>query len=137
MSCCVCPAPCLGIVRQKRNILCYDKLHEFAEYRLRTTLMHKLSLDEVRAIADLARLTLSEDEVARYAAQLSQILSYFQALQAVDTSDVPPIASVLLAATEDALRADGAPVALSPAEAVANAPQAENNQFKVSAVLDE
>lgn len=99
--------------------------------------MHKLSLDEVRAIADLARLALSEDEVARYAAQLSQILNYFQALQAVDTSDVPPMASVLPPADEAALRIDGAPVALSPAEAVANAPQAEDDQFKVSAVLDE
>jgi len=103
----------------------------------RTTLMHNLSLDEVRAIADLARLALSEDDVTRYAAQLSQILSYFQALQALDTSHISPLVSVLPAAQETSLRVDGAPLALTPAQAIANAPDSQDDQFKVSAVLDE
>lgn len=97
--------------------------------------MQSLSHDEVRAIADLARLALTEEEVAKYATQLSQILSYFQKLQEVDTSQIPPTASVL--PVNNVLRADVAGQALTPALATANAPSAEDDQFKVSAVLDE
>jgi aspartyl-tRNA(Asn)/glutamyl-tRNA(Gln) amidotransferase subunit C len=97
--------------------------------------MQSLSHDEVRAIADLARLALTEEDVAKYATQLSQILSYFQKLQEVDTSQMPPMASVL--PVNNVLRVDVAAQALTPAQATLNAPSAEDDQFKVSAVLDE
>ena len=45
-----------------------------------------LSADDVRAIADLARLQLGEDDVPRYQQQLSAILGYFQKLEELDTS---------------------------------------------------
>jgi aspartyl-tRNA(Asn)/glutamyl-tRNA(Gln) amidotransferase subunit C len=92
-----------------------------------------LSLDEVRAIADLARLALTEDEVALYARQLSAILGDFQLLQAVDTAHIAPTASVL--PLKSVMRPDTPSTPLPPAEVVANAPQAEADQFKVSAVL--
>jgi aspartyl-tRNA(Asn)/glutamyl-tRNA(Gln) amidotransferase subunit C len=94
-----------------------------------------LSHEEVRRIAELAKLDLTEEEVALYAGQLSNILDYFQKLQTLDTSHIEPTASVL--PLKNVLRPDVATTPLSPAEVIANAPDAEDNQFRVSAVLDE
>ncbi len=94
----------------------------------------RLSHDEVRDIADLAKLNLSDDELTKYTQQLSQILDYFTLLQEVDTSDVSPTASV--SPLRSVMRADENPQALAPEQVVKNAPSAESNQFKVRAVLD-
>ncbi|MEL6407566.1 MAG: Asp-tRNA(Asn)/Glu-tRNA(Gln) amidotransferase subunit GatC [Chloroflexota bacterium] len=93
----------------------------------------RLSHDEVRDIAELAKLDLSDDEVALYAQQLSQILDYFTLLEEVDTSDVDVTASVI--PLRSVMREDVNPAAIVPEDAVKNAPSAEANQFKVSAVL--
>jgi aspartyl-tRNA(Asn)/glutamyl-tRNA(Gln) amidotransferase subunit C len=93
----------------------------------------RLTHEEVRAIADLARLELTESEVTLYANQLSAILEDFQKLQQVDTSHIAPTASVL--PIKSVMRADIPAQPLTPAEVTANAPAAEDDQFKVSAVL--
>ncbi len=93
-----------------------------------------LSADDVRAIADLARLELSEDDVARYQRQLSDILDYFQKLEELDTSHIDPTSTVL--PLTNVMRADKAGPALSVDEAVANAPDSDGEQFRVRAVLD-
>ncbi len=94
-----------------------------------------VSLDDVRDIAELAKLELTEEEIATYAKQLSDILSYFEHLQAVDTSGIDAIASVL--PLSNVLRADVAQPALTPQQAIANAPESQDDQFRVHAVLDE
>lgn len=94
-----------------------------------------LSHDTVRAIAELARLELTDDEIALYADQLSHILDYFEHLQGVDTSHIEPTASVL--PITNVLRPDVVGKPLSPQEVTANASDADENQFRVSAVLDE
>ena len=94
-----------------------------------------LTPDTIRQIAELAKLELSDDEVERYRTQLSDILDYFQRLQTVDTSHIEPTASVL--PLRNVLRADKAEPALSPDEAIANAPDSDDHQFRVSAVLPE
>lgn len=93
----------------------------------------RLSLDEIRDIAELAKLNLSDDELAMYTQQLSQILDYFTLLQEVDTSSVSPTASV--SSLRSVMRADENPSALTPEQVVQNAPDSELNQFKVRAVL--
>ena len=93
-----------------------------------------LSADDVRAIADLARLELSEDDVARYQRQLSDILDYFQKLEELDTSHIDPTSSVL--PLTNVTRPDRAGSALSVDEALANAPDSDGEQFRVRAVLD-
>ena len=93
-----------------------------------------LSADDVRAIADLARLELSEADVARYQRQLSDILDYFQKLEELDTSHIDPTSSVL--PLTNVMRADEAGAALPVAEAIANAPDSDGEQFRVRAVLD-
>jgi aspartyl-tRNA(Asn)/glutamyl-tRNA(Gln) amidotransferase subunit C len=95
--------------------------------------VNTITLDDVRAIADLARLALTEDEVAMYAEQLSQILESFTLLQEVDTSAVEPTASVL--PLKSIMRQDEAQPALKPEDAVQNAPESEDNQFRVLPVL--
>ena len=93
-----------------------------------------LSADQVRAIAELARLELSEDDIARYQRQLSDILVYFQKLEELDTAHIDPTSSVL--PLTNVLRRDEAGAPLPVEEAVANAPDSDGHQFRVRAVLD-
>lgn len=93
-----------------------------------------LSADDVRAIADLARLELSEEDVKRYQKQLSDVLGYFQKLEELDTSHIDPTSSVL--PLTNVMREDKATTALSVDDAVTNAPDSNGEQFRVSAVLD-
>jgi aspartyl-tRNA(Asn)/glutamyl-tRNA(Gln) amidotransferase subunit C len=53
-----------------------------------------LTKDQVRHIAKLARLTLSEEEVAKFALELTAIFGYVDMLQEVDTKNVPATAQV-------------------------------------------
>lgn len=92
-----------------------------------------LSHEAVRGIAELAKLDLTDAEIALYAGQLSNILDHFQRLQALDTSHIEPTASVL--PLKNVLRADEAGMPLPPEQVIANAPDADQNQFRVSAVL--
>ncbi len=92
-----------------------------------------LSAEDVRAIADLARLELSEDDVARYQQQLSAILDYFQKLEELDTSQIDPTSSVL--PLSSVMRVDEAGCPLPLAAVVANAPDSDGAQFRVRAVL--
>lgn len=95
----------------------------------------ELTPEEVRNIAELAKLDLTDDEVALYAGQLTSILGHFQRLQELDTSHIAPTASVL--PLKNVLRPDIAAKPLSPEQVIANAPDAEDHQFRVSAVLGE
>ena len=89
--------------------------------------------EDVRAIADLARLELSDADVALYQRQLSDILAYFQKLQEVDTEHIDPTSSVL--PLTNVMRADEAADPLPLAAVVANAPDSDGEQFRVRAVL--
>ncbi len=94
----------------------------------------KLSRAEVKHIALLCRLGLSEEEVERFQEQLSNILENFEILQQVDTSDVPPMSHVL--PLENVFREDEAAPSLTQEEALANAPRREEEFFRVHAVLE-
>ena len=93
-----------------------------------------LTLQEVDHIAELARLSLSAEEKARYREQLSAILDYAGRLQALDTSGIPPTSSILPA--RSVLRNDESRPGLSREELLRNAPLTENNQFRVPPILE-
>ncbi len=95
----------------------------------------KISRDQVEHIAELAKLDLTEAEVEMYAEQLSAILDYVEQLNRLDTSAIPPTASVL--PLHNVLRPDEARPSLPTGERLANAPDAAQDQFRVAAVLDE
>ena len=94
----------------------------------------KLTLEEVEHIAELARLRLSEDEKNRFSEQLSDILEYAARLQLVDTSGISPTSSV--SAVRSLLRADEPRPGLSLQDTLRNAPDTENNQFRVPPILE-
>ena len=94
----------------------------------------KLSREEVKHLALLARLGLSEAELERFREQLSNILENFETLQQVDTGDVPPTSHSI--AQESVLRDDEPTPSLPAGEVLANAPSQEEDYFKVRAVLE-
>jgi aspartyl-tRNA(Asn)/glutamyl-tRNA(Gln) amidotransferase subunit C len=94
----------------------------------------KLTLAQVEHIAQLARLDLSEAEKLRYREQLSAILDYANRLQALDTGDIPPTASVL--PPRSVLRPDLVRPGLALPDLLRNAPDTEADQFRVPPVLE-
>ena len=93
-----------------------------------------LSLEEVRHIAELARLSLTDEELETYREQLSSILDHVASLQELDTSGIPPTSSVLPPQT--VLRQDEPRPGLTLDQVLKNAPDAESGQFRVPPVLD-
>ena len=96
--------------------------------------MAKLSLEEVETIAELAKLTLTDEEKTTFQEQLSAILDYAEMLQQVDTTDIPPSTSAI--PLKNVMRSDEVRPSLSNKDALSNAPDADEASFKVRAVLD-
>jgi aspartyl-tRNA(Asn)/glutamyl-tRNA(Gln) amidotransferase subunit C len=97
----------------------------------------KITPDQVRYVADLANLRLTDDEIARLAREMDEILTHIDKLNELDTSDVAPMAQVLYAASEDAaLRPDVECEPLGQELALANAPLAGQGYFKVPKVIE-
>jgi len=94
-----------------------------------------LSHDQVKHIATLARIGLSDEDIDRFAGQLSVILDYFERLSAVDTSDVPPTAHTL--SLHNVWREDEATPSTDKELIIANAPLREGDHFRVSVILGE
>ncbi len=95
----------------------------------------KLSREEVLHIALLARLGLTETEADSLREQLSDILENFEALQEVDTTDIPPTAQSI--PLQNVMRNDDEVVpSLPPNQILANAPRREEGFFRVRAVLE-
>jgi len=96
-----------------------------------------LSEKDVRYVADLANLRLSDEEVPRMSHDLGQILTYIEELNALDTSKVEPMAQVLFDADETAtLREDIPHTPLSNQDALANALASGAGYYKVPKVID-
>ncbi|HCE16444.1 MAG TPA: Asp-tRNA(Asn)/Glu-tRNA(Gln) amidotransferase GatCAB subunit C [Anaerolinea thermolimosa] len=93
-----------------------------------------LTRAEVEHIARLARLELTEEELSRFSEQLSSILDYAARLREIDTSTIPPTASVL--DTGLPLREDVPAPSLDVTAVLRNAPQVEDHQFRVPPVLE-
>jgi len=93
-----------------------------------------ITRDEVRHVAMLFRMSLSEEEITRLQQQLSQIIDYFQVLQQVDTEGVPPTSHTL--SLENVMRADESRPSYSAEDILANAPLSEGGFFRVRAVLE-
>ena len=97
----------------------------------------KLTDDEVRYVADLANLRLSEEEVHRMSHDLGQILTYIEELNKLDTTAVAPMAQVLFDADETAtLREDRPRRPLSNHQALENSALSGGGYFKVPKVIE-
>lgn len=93
----------------------------------------RITAEEVRITARMARLRLEEAEVERMAVELGRILDYVASLEQVDTTGVAPLdhPGVLTCP----LRPDEVGVHLPQLEALRNAPAAEQGHFAVPAIL--
>jgi aspartyl-tRNA(Asn)/glutamyl-tRNA(Gln) amidotransferase subunit C len=96
-----------------------------------------LSEKDVRYVAELANLRLSDEEVPRMSRDLGEILTYIEQLNELDTSNVEPMAQVLYQSDETAtLREDVPRACLSNADALANASVSGAGYFKVPRVIE-
>lgn len=89
---------------------------------------------DVRYVAQLARLDLSEAEIETFQTQLGHVLEHVEALRKVDVSAVEPTAHA--SAVFNVFRADEVRPSLPPQTVLANAPRQANDLFVVTKVLD-
>jgi aspartyl-tRNA(Asn)/glutamyl-tRNA(Gln) amidotransferase subunit C len=95
--------------------------------------MAKLSRADVEHVAHLARLGLSEEELARLEGQLNHILDQYAVLATLDTEHIPPTAQTIELA--NILREDVVQPSLAVDEALGNAPVRSGDHFVVPAIL--
>lgn len=93
-----------------------------------------INIQDVEHVARLARLDLSEEEKEMFTAQLSAILKYAEKLNELDTSNVEPTTHVLH--VSNVMRDDEVKESLPIEKVLRNAPDDEDGQFKVPAVLE-
>jgi len=97
----------------------------------------KLTEEQVRYVAGLANLALTEGEIHQYAHDLSDILTHIDKLNELNTDGVAPMAQVLFESGDSStLRADEPHVCLSNADAVGNAAISGQGYFKVPRVIE-
>jgi aspartyl-tRNA(Asn)/glutamyl-tRNA(Gln) amidotransferase subunit C len=104
------------------------------KYYLMTQNSAMLTIDEVRHVAQLAKLTLSDEELVKFQTQLSAILDYVRQLQAVDTTGVEETSQVT--GLENVLRDDVVVENLSNEEALSNVKSKHKGYVKVPGVLE-
>ena len=95
----------------------------------------KIDEAQVRKVAQLGRLDLSDKEIAEITIHLSGILGYVEKLNEVDTSNVEPLAHCL--PVSNVFRADEIKESLGTEKTLANAPQSDEDFFKVPKILDD
>ena len=95
--------------------------------------MSRITADEVRELAMLARLRLSDQEVAAMTDNLGAILEYVDALRALDTAAVEPMTHAV--PFDCPTRADEAKPSLPLDDALANAPRRDGNLFQVPRIV--
>ncbi len=94
----------------------------------------KVNREEVQHIALLARLGVDEADLGKFSVQLSNIVENFEILQQIDTTGVPPTSHPV--PLNSVMRDDEVLPSYPPADILANAPQEEDDSFRVRAVLE-
>jgi aspartyl-tRNA(Asn)/glutamyl-tRNA(Gln) amidotransferase subunit C len=94
----------------------------------------KLSTSDVEYVAKLARLEVTEAEKEKFTAQLNDILLYIDQLNEMDTKGVAPMSHAI--AVTNAFREDKVAESLGTQKALANAPDARGEFFRVPKVID-
>tara|TARA_B100000482_G_scaffold36360_1_gene22978 strand:+ start:253 stop:546 length:294 start_codon:yes stop_codon:yes gene_type:complete len=95
--------------------------------------MSRISADDVRKVAKLARLNLPDDKIATYTGQLESILGYVSQLEQVDTTGVPETTRAV--EVTNVTRQDGIDPTPVREEILNQAPQREGDFFRVPKIL--
>jgi len=93
----------------------------------------KISKKEVEHVTNLARLTLSDNELEKITEQLGEILSYVEKLRELKTADVKPTTHVF--SVSNAFREDRVTQSLSRKKSLVNAPEQNGESFQVPRVI--
>jgi aspartyl-tRNA(Asn)/glutamyl-tRNA(Gln) amidotransferase subunit C len=96
--------------------------------------MSKISLDQVKHVAHLARLAITDEEVEKFATHLDSIIKFAEQLNELDTEGIEPTSHVLN--IKNVLREDKATQGLPREEVLKNAPEHQGGQFKVPSILE-
>ena len=95
----------------------------------------KIDKEQVKKVAKLSRLELTEAEIEEFTGQLSAILGYVEKMNELDTDSVEPLAHCL--PMHNVFRRDCVKDSLGTEKALANAPQRDGQFFKVPKILDD
>jgi len=95
----------------------------------------KIDQQQVRKVAKLSRLELTESEVQEFTGQLGAILEYVEKMNELDTDNVEPLAHCL--PVSNVFREDRVKESIGTEKALANAPDRDESFFKVPKILDD
>ena len=96
--------------------------------------MTRITMDEVKHVANLARLAITEEEAEKLTNELDAIISFAEELNELDTENVLPTSHVL--DMKNIFREDVSKPGLPVEEVLKNAPDHENGQIKVPAIIE-
>ena len=96
--------------------------------------MTRITMDEVKHVANLARLAITEEEAEKLTSDLDAIISFAEELNELDTENVEPTSHVL--DMKNIFREDVSKPGLPVEEVLKNAPDHENGQIKVPAIIE-
>jgi len=92
-----------------------------------------ISLNEIKKLAALSKLSIADDEMDKYSQQLSDILDYVSQLEKVDTTDVEPLLNVLDQINDS--KPDEPQPSITQEMALKNAPEKKGEFFQVPKVI--
>ncbi|RFU68921.1 Asp-tRNA(Asn)/Glu-tRNA(Gln) amidotransferase subunit GatC [Peribacillus saganii] len=96
--------------------------------------MSRISIEQVKHVAHLARLAVSEEEAEKFTKQLDAIISFAEQLNELDTENVEPTSHVLN--MKNVLREDKAKKGLPIEEVIKNAPDSKDGYVRVPSILE-
>lgn len=96
--------------------------------------MERITKNQVKHVAHLAKLDFSEEEIEHFAYQLDQMIHYAEKLNEIETDNVEATSHVL--DVRNILREDEVRESLPREKALKNAPDQKDGQFKVPSVLE-
>ena len=96
--------------------------------------MADISIDQVKHVADSARLAITDEEAEAFTKQLDSILEYAEQLNELDTTDVEPTTHVL--DSKNVLRKDEPKEWITQEDALNNAPDTKGDYFRVPSILE-
>lgn len=96
--------------------------------------MSRITEDQVKHVAHLARLAISEEEAVMFTSQLDSIISFAEQLNELDTDHVQPTTHVL--PLKNVMREDVPQEGLPVGEVLKNAPDHKNGQVRVPSILE-
>ncbi|MCM3585419.1 Asp-tRNA(Asn)/Glu-tRNA(Gln) amidotransferase subunit GatC [Mesobacillus maritimus] len=96
--------------------------------------MSRISTEQVKHVANLARLAITEEEATRLTQQLDKIITYAEQLNEIDTENIEPTSHVL--DLKNVLREDIAKPGLPNEQVLKNAPDHQDGQIKVPPIIE-